>query len=379
MANTLTGLIPTIWKNYNVVSRESIGYLTSVTIDSDAGSRAALGQTVRSPIAPVATTNTNTPSMTIPQGDDQALTYVDMTMTYSESVQIPWPGEDQLKLKEGNGFNTAFGQQLQEGFRKLSNDLEALAATSYTKASRAYGTAGTTPFASTVAEAAQIRKVLRDNGAGGDFRLVVDTTAGANVRGNVMLTNVNQAGTDDLARQGNLLPLSGITLHETAEADTHTKGTGTSYTSAATGYAVGTTDIPIITGSGTVLAGDVVTFAGDTNKYMVTTGVAAPGTISIAKPGLKVALAASAVAMTIGNSYTPNMAFSRSAIVMATRAPAIPEGGDAAVDRMTLTDPVSGLSFDIAVYVGFQKKMINIGIAAGTQVVNPAHTAILLG
>lgn len=379
MSNTLTGLIPVIYANYNEVSRESIGYIPAVTVDANAGERAALNQTIRSPIAPAATTNTNTPSMVIPQGDDQVVSYVDMSITYSESVQIPWPGEDQLRLKEGNGFTSVFGQQVQQAFRKLTNDIEALVATGYKKASRAYGTAGTTPFATTVAEAAQIRKVLRDNGAGGDMRLVVDTAGGANVRSNAWGTNANQAGTDATLRAGSLLPLSGITLHETAEATDHTKGTGASYTSSTAGFAVGATEIAIITGTGTVLAGDVVTWAGDTNKYLVTTGVTAAGTITIAEPGLKSAIAASAVAMTIGDTYTPNMAFSKDAIVLATRAPAIPDGGDAATDRMTLTDPISGLSFDIATYVGFQKKMINIGISAGTQVVKPEHTAILLG
>lgn len=78
------------------------------------------------------------------------------------------------------------------------------------------------------------------------------------------------------------------------------KGTGTSYTSTAAGFAIGTTQIPLITGTGTVLPGDVVTFAGDTNKYTVTVGISGPGTITIASPGLAQAIPAAATAMTIG-------------------------------------------------------------------------------
>ena len=44
---------------------------------------------------------------------------------------------------------------------------------------------------------------------------------------------------------------------------------------------VGDTTIGIDTGSGTVLAGDVVTFAGDTNKYIVATGAGRNMTITV--------------------------------------------------------------------------------------------------
>ena len=77
------------------------------------------------------------------------------------------------------------------------------------------------------------------------------------------------------------------------------KGTGTGYTTSALGFASGTTVIPLITGTGTVLAGDTVQFAGDTNFYVVTVGIAAPGSITIASPGLKVAIPAAATAVTI--------------------------------------------------------------------------------
>ncbi|CAB4202403.1 hypothetical protein UFOVP1367_13 [uncultured Caudovirales phage] len=77
------------------------------------------------------------------------------------------------------------------------------------------------------------------------------------------------------------------------------KGTGTGYTSTNAGFAIGTTSIPVITGSGTILAGDKVTFAGDTNEYEIATGVAAPGTIALASPGLIAAIPAAATALTI--------------------------------------------------------------------------------
>lgn len=377
MANTLTGLIAPIYKAMNVVSREQIGYIPAVTVDSDVAQRAALGQTIRASVAPAAIATDSSPSMTIPEGDDQAQSYVDLVITASKNVQIPWPGEDELAVSRGPGYPSVFEQQVQEAIRSLSNAIEADLAGSYTSASRATGTAGTTPFASGVGDSAQTRKLLRDNGAQGDFRLVLDTSAGANVRSNTNLIGANAAGTDETLRMGSLLPLSGITLHETAESNDHVKGTGSGYLVNSGALIVGSTAIPVDTGSGTILAGDVITIDGDANKYVVATELTG-GTVTIAAPGLRKAPADNA-AITVGDDYAKNLAFARSAIILAARGPALPSGGDAAVDRMTITDPISGLSFDVAVYVGYQKKMINVAIAWGKKVVKPEHLALLQG
>jgi hypothetical protein len=128
-----------------------------------------------------------------------------------------------------------------------------------------------------------------------------------------------------------------------------------------------------------VLAGDVVTFAGDTNKYVVAAGVAAPGTITLAAPGLRVALPAAATAMTIGNSFAANVAFSANALVVAMRPPAIPEEGDLAVDRMLITDPRSGVTFEFAIYLGYKKVRYEVSLVWGVKAVKPAHIALLLG
>ena len=96
------------------------------------------------------------------------------------------------------------------------------------------------------------------------------------------------------------------------------------------------------------MAGDVVTFVGDSNKYVVTTGVTAAGTITIAEPGLQQTLA-DGVAMTIGDtSAEQNMYFDRNAVVLLTRLPAMPDGGDSADDVMQIVDPLTGIAFEVA-------------------------------
>lgn len=102
--------------------------------------------------------------------------------------------------------------------------------------------------------------------------------------------NGQNSGVTDL--NGNMLE---VTPGLTAQVAT---STGAGYTTSAAGFAIGTTSIPLITGTGTVAAGDMITFAGDPNQYAVTTGIAAPGTIVIS-PGLKVVAAAAATAISI--------------------------------------------------------------------------------
>jgi hypothetical protein len=365
----------------DIVSRELVGAIPCVTLDAQV-SRAAVNQLVTSFITPVAAATNITPGVTPPNDGDQTIGNVQLSITKARRVPFRWNGEETLGLNNsGSGAAAIRNSQMTQAIRTLVNEMEVdVVAAARVAASRAYGTAGTTPFASTLGDPAQIRKILDDNGAPlNDRCMVINTTAGAALRTLAQLTKANEAGTSMTLRQGELLDLHGFSIHESAGVTFNTKGTGTSYTSSTAGFPVGTTDIPIITGSGTVLAGDIVTFAGDTNKYVVTVGVSAPGTISIAAPGLQVALAASAVAMTIGASYTGNLAFSSSSIVLATRAPALPDGGDMAVDRMMVTDPRSGISFEVAMYAQYRQMQYEVSAVWGVKGIKPNHGAILLG
>jgi hypothetical protein len=79
-----------------------------------------------------------------------------------------------------------------------------------------------------------------------------------------------------------------------------TNGTGTGYVVDDAGYAIGDDELVVETGTGTIPAGQVITIAGDATatRYTVTTGVAAPGTITIFPP-LQGTLSAATHAITL--------------------------------------------------------------------------------
>ena len=383
MSNTLTGLTTTIYNALDVVSRELVGFIPAVSSDMTYD-RAAVGQTVTSPVAPAATATDITPAVTPPNDGDQTIGSVSMTITKARRVPVRWNGEEKRGLdNNGASYNVILRDQLAQGMRALVNEVESDIAALCLKSSRAYGTPGTVPFATNLAEAAQMRKILSDNGAPmSDLQMVLDTTAGASMRTLGQLTKANEAADTSLLRRGVLLDVHGFAIRESAQVKTVIAGTGASATTNTAGYAVGATTITLASaGTGTVLAGDVITFAGDTNKYVVLTGdtdVSNGGAIVLAAPGLRKAIGTSATAITVIAATTRNMAFARSALAVATRAPALPEGGDSASDRMIITDPVSGLSFEISLYKQYRQIQYEIALAWGVAMVKPEHTALLL-
>jgi len=387
MANTLTGLVPTIYAGLDVVSRELIGFIPNIQRDAKAES-GAVGQTVRSPVVPAITTENITAGNTPADSGDQTQGYVDLSITKSKAAPIRWTGEEQLSVTKDGVINTILVDQFSQAFRALANEVETDIAGLHIAASRAYGTAGTTPFgtAADLSDLAQANKILDDNGAPASGRhMIVGSAARANLEGkHSELFKVNEAGDQGaLLRQRNMRQLMGFGMGYSAGIATSTAGTGASATTDNAGYAVGATTLTLASaGTGTIVAGDVITFAGDTNKYVVVSGdadVSGGGTITIAAPGLRVAMSAATKAITVIAAATRNLFYSRNALILAARLPAMPEGGDDADDVMNVTDPVSGLTFQVALYRQYRRIKYEVGLAWGVKLVKPEHCGILLG
>lgn len=382
MANTLTSLMPDLYEALDTVSRELVGFIPSVTLDPSVA-RAAMNETVRSFVTPAGTAEDVSPGQLPPDDGDQTIGNVPITITKSRAVPFRWNGEEQRGVNNGPGYRRIRQDQITQAFRVLTNEIETfIGAMSVVGASRAYIPASSV-FATDLSDPAQLRKILSDNGAPlSDLQMVIDTTAGAKVRSLAQLTKANEAGTTDLRSQGTLLNIHGFTLRESAGVNVHTNGTGSAYVTNGT-QAKAATAIALQTGTGTVLAGDILQFATDTADNYVVSAALAAGSLSINNPGLRQAIATSQTATIKSGAtsgfYTGNMAFARSAIVLSTRQPALPEEGDMADDRATLVDVRSGLAFEVAMYKQYRRVRYEVAIAYGGAVVKPEHTAILAG
>ena len=383
MANVLTDLAADIYKAADMVGRELVGIVPSVTIN--AGSEgAAQGDTVRAAFTQTQSVGTVTPAMTIPEGTDQTVDNKTMSLNTTASVKIPWTGEDMKHVRNGAGFETIYGDQIRQAFRAITNQIETNLGTAIKNgAGNAYGTSGTTPFGSNFNDLAEIRKLLADRGCPMDNQvtLVLNTAAGVKLRNLAQLQKVNEAGGSDLLRQGELLNLQGIMLKESAGIASHTAGTGALYdVDLVAGYSAGDTTVHVDTGTGTLVAGDVITFSGDTSKkYVIGTGFAGDGDGDVTLNSGLLAAVADNEDVAIQSAYTGNVAFHKSAVELAMRPLAQPDGGDAAVDRMTVQDPYSGLVFEIAAYKGYNKAMFDVSCLYGYKVWKPDFVSILQG
>ena len=381
MSSTLTNLLPILYAAMDKVSREMVGMIPSVMIDASAQG-AAVDQIINVPVIPAGTAYDITPGDNPADNGDVTPGNVAMSITKSRQSPVRWEAEEETQILTTGIFTDVHTDRFAQAMRVLVNEVETdLAVEGYENSVGAYGTVATVPFASKLTESAYILKTLKDRGAPqGDLSLVFDTTVGANFLSLGQVTKANEAGTTSVREQGILLDVHGMKLRESAQIQAHTAGTAASGTTDAAGYAIGATTITLaVAGTGTFLAQDVVSFAGDANKYTLSAGdsdISGGGTI-VLKEGLLQAIPAGATAITLVATHQANLCFDRNAIVLLARQPAMPSGGDGAAQVFAITDPVSGLTFQVAVYRQYHRVKIEIGLAWGVKATAGRHISRL--
>ena len=388
MANdiSLTGLTEILYQARDMVAREPTGFAQGVMVNGGSEGISA-GGTVTSLRTQEPTLETSyTPAMTAPDAADITTSVETLTLGSYVGASIPLKGEQFAQLSATVGAELALQQLYKQAIRKMINQIEgSLGTAAYQGASRATGTAGTTPFASNFNSINQLRQILEDNGCimdDGDLSLIISSAAGTNLRNLSTLTKVNEAGADATLRRGELLNVSGFSIRTSAGVQLHTKGAGTGYDFSGA-EAIGQTTLSVEGGTVNttgIKAGDVIAMDTDTaNNYVVRTGsTATSGDIIINHPGLRVA-GTTASEITIGNSYTANVGFHKSAIELAMRPPAQPPGGDVGEEIAVLVDEKTGLSFSARLYKGYGMNQIKLMAFYGVKVWKPEFVATLLG
>lgn len=100
--------------------------------------------------------------------------------------------------------------------------------------------------------------------------------------------------------------------------------------------------------------------------------------VEINAPGL-VAAVVDGDTVTVNAAYVGNVAFHKSAILLAARAPAMPVGGDGAADVLDVTDPNTGITYQFALYRGYRQVHIEVGLAWGVKAIKSEFISVLKG
>ncbi len=385
---SLTGLTEILYQARDMVAREPTGFCQGVMVNGGSEGVSA-GGTVKSLRTQEPTLETSyTPAMTVPAASDITTSTEELTLSLYAGASIPLKGEQFAQLAATVGTEKALVQLYKQAVRKMINAMESsVGEYAYKGASRATGTAGTTPFASNHNTINELRQILEDNGCpldDGDLSLIINSAAGTKLRNLTQLSKANEAGNDILLRRGELLNISGFSIRTSAGVQAHTAGAGASYVINNGNIAVGSTTISVDGGTVNTTgfkAGDVITIADEptSGKYVVKTGLTATaGDIVLNHPGLRGAIV-DGKAVTIGSSYTANVGFHKSAIELAMRPPAQPPGGDAGEEIAVLVDEKTGLSFSARLYKGYGMNQIKLMAFYGIKVWKPEFVATLLG
>lgn len=375
----LNELIPIIYKSFDKVNRGMPGMISSVYRDSSAEG-VAIGQEIKFPVTSSKTPRDVVPGQNIPSYEGDAVGNRTLKITKQRATDIKWTGNElksMMTLKQPI-LQDEFAQCMETLMSEVEKDMCLTAVSGGLEGGHVIGTAGTSPFASNLNYLTETYKTLQDAKAPlTDLHYVLNTEASMNLRNLTQLQKLNESG-GSLLRDSEIGRLFKFNLAESNELVKHTKGAGSGYlVNNASGVPAGSKVVPVDTGSGVLKAGDIVTFSGGTEKYVVAKQLEGAGNLELTT-GLLRQVDDNAT-ITSENDYTPCIAFDRNALWLATRTIPNPDGGDSADDMQIVTDPVSGLSFMVSYYKEYHQERIEFALAWGTGIIKPSNIVTLLG
>ena len=152
-----------------------------------------------------------------------------MTISKSQMVPVRWNGEETKGVMNSGLYPSVNSQRFAQAMRTLVNEVEADLAGLHIYASRAYGTATGTPFATAadLSDNAAMLQILEDNGAPTiDLHAALSSSMIANIRGKQsVLFKVNESGTSDLLRRGIIGEMQGAMIRNSAQIKRPAAGT----------------------------------------------------------------------------------------------------------------------------------------------------------
>lgn len=375
MANDLTVLMPRILARSLRVMREHcwMPRLVNSNFDNKATEK---GKTIDVPISVAATVSDVTPGNTPPQAPDTTPTMVQVPLDQWKHSSFFLTDEDMVNIDRSREF---LPMQTQESVKALANHINQYLWGLYKRVGGFVGTPGTTPFASSTQAAIDARRVLHEqlcpkSGRSG----VVDFEAEAAMLALAAFQDVDKAGDRGVKMEGEVGRKFGIDWLSDDHVPQHTAGTSSGHqVNAGGGLPAGTTVIPVDTGTGTILEGDVVTFAGHDQTYAVEEALS--GSSFTIVGGLKDAVADNAT-VTVKASHRVNMVFHREAFAFAMRPLRdASRGADLGAQIMSMRDPQTGLVLRLEISRQYKQVMWDLDVLFGGKIVRPDFATRIAG
>lgn len=349
MANDLSVLAPKLLAQGLMALRENavMPRLVNRDYESEAAQK---GDTVTIPIPSSIADRVVAPNVVPPASVDSVPTSALIPLDQWREAPFHLTDKEQLE-----SLNNVIPMQASEAIKSLVNTANAFIMDKYKGVYGYTGVAGTTPFASNTSEATDARKTLNNQLAPLDNRrMVIDPDAEAEALNLRAFQDMSFSGSAQGIVEGKINRKLGFDWFMDQQVPTHTTGVATGSPVTNGTPAIGATSIPTDgwtnDTTGILLEGDIITFAGDTQTYVVTAdadsgATTGPATVLIA-PGLQLAPGDGAV-ITVKAAHVVNLAFHRDAFAFASRPLAQSQGLGNIIE--SATDPVSGLSLRLEI------------------------------
>ena len=311
--------------------------------------------------------------------DDAGVVPTKVSITLDQWWEAPFFLNDKEMLEVIGG---TIPMQASEAVKSLANKVDGHLLGLYKSVYSTVGTPGTTPFQTDLAAFLDADQLLNDTLAPPDNRYMgINAKAKAAAMSLRAFQDVSYRGDAGGIVKGDIGEKLGAFWFLDQNIPSHTAGTwngaGTTTGTNAAGQGV----VNLTGGTGSILVGDVVTFAGDDQQYVATavTGTAPTTAITVA-PFLVTAKSATEVVTLFGASdtYRVNMLFHRDAFALVSRP-------FAAADPMGLgtyqsaIDPVSGLALRLEVSRQHKRTRFSYDLLYGVKCVRPELAARVAG
>jgi len=342
------------------------------------------GSTVDVPVSSAVPVNDVAPAITPPANVDTTFDTVQVKVDKWKEAPFYLTDKDYGEIQDG-----VMNGQVREAIRALANQVDKDLLDLYKDIYGVSGTAGTTPFGAApanldVTDAANLGKVLYDQFCPEDPRhAVINSAAQAKAIAQRPFQDLSWTGDAGTIIKGRLNERMGFKWWMDSFVKTHTAGTLTGTIVTTTGpFAVGVKSVTLDSGAAEAVAlvkGDIITFAGDAQTYVVTAdltvGASATGAVLI-EPGLKVAIT-TAVAVAVKATHVANLGFHPEAFAFATKPLETPIDGRGFF--MQAVDEMSSIVLRLEVTRQHRQTKWAFDILYGVKTVRREYAARLLG